>query len=245
MTDEPEAKRAKGMGVRYAYETIRDEILDLTLDPGQLLDETSLAERFGMSRSPVREALIRLAGEELVVTLANRSTIVAPIDVQSFPKYVEALDIAQRMNTRLAAELRTDADLQAIAARQHGFVVAVGSGRHLAMSEANKAFHMAIATAGRNPYLASFYERLLNQGRRMLHLHFRYLEAGNEGHLLTDEHDEMLAAIRDRDVERADTLAHLHTRQFRDNFIDFMTQGYLTDARLLSIGQPSAAPLAV
>ncbi len=233
------------MGVRYAYETIRDEILELTLEPGQLLDETSLAERFGMSRSPVREALIRLAGEEMVVTLANRSTIVAPIDVQTFPKYVEALDIAQRMNTRLAAELRTDADLLAIAARQRGFVAAVGSGRHLAMSEANKAFHMAIATAGRNPYLASFYERLLNQGRRMLHLHFRYLEAGNEGHLLTDEHDAMLAAIHDRDVERADTLAHQHTRQFRDNFVTFMTHGYLTDVRLVAIGQPAAAPLTV
>ena len=78
-----------------------------TLKPGQLLDETSLAERFGLSRSPVREALIRLAGEDLVVILPNRSTIVAPIEIASFPKYVEALDIAQRMNARLAATLRT------------------------------------------------------------------------------------------------------------------------------------------
>lgn len=53
----------------------------------------------------MREALIRLAGDDLVVTLSNRSTVVAPIDLQSFPKYVEALDVAQRMNTRLAAEL--------------------------------------------------------------------------------------------------------------------------------------------
>lgn len=241
MTEEPEAKRAKGMGVRFAYETIREEILDLTLDPGQLLDETTLAERFGMSRSPVREALIRLAGEELVVTLANRSTIVAPIDIQSFPKYVEALDIAQRMNTRLAAELRTEADLKTIAARQKAFVTAVKSGRHLAMSEANKDFHMAIAAAGRNPYLASFYDRLLNQGRRMLHLHFRYLEEGHGGYLLTDEHDDMLAAIRDRDIEKADRLAHLHTRQFRDNFIDFMKQNYLKDTSLVALGSGALA----
>lgn len=226
MSDETEIKRAKGTGARFAYETLRDEILSLDLAPGALLDETSLADRFGMSRSPVREAMIRLAGEELVVMLANRSTIVAPINVTAFPKYVEALDIAQRINTRLAAELRTEADLAAIAKRQRGFEAAVKSGKHLAMSEANKQFHMAIAVAGRNSYLAGFYERLLDQGRRMLHLHFQYLERGNDGYLLTDEHAEMLEAIRARDVTRADALAHAHTRQFRDNFLAFMQENY-------------------
>lgn len=235
MEDETEGRRAKGTGARFAYETIRDEILTLALEPGQLLDETTLAERFGMSRSPVREALIRLAGEELVVTLANRSTIVAPIDLTSFPKYVEALDIAQRMNTRLAAELRSEADLKTIARRQKDFEAAVKSGKHLAMSEANKQFHMAIAAAGRNPFLAGFYERLLDQGRRMLHLHFDYLERGHDGILLTDEHDEMLEAIRARDVERADALAHAHTRQFRDNFIQFMKENY---SRSMPLGTP-------
>lgn len=235
MEDETEGRRAKGTGARFAYETIRDEILTLALEPGQLLDETTLAERFGMSRSPVREALIRLAGEELVVTLANRSTIVAPIDLTSFPKYVEALDIAQRMNTRLAAELRSEADLKTIARRQKDFEAAVKSGKHLAMSEANKQFHMAIAAAGRNPFLAGFYERLLDQGRRMLHLHFDYLERGHDGILLTDEHDEMLEAIRARDVERADALAHAHTRQFRDNFIQFMKENY---SRNMPLGTP-------
>lgn len=237
MSDEAEPKRTKGMGMKYAYETLRDEILALHLEPGAVLDETTLAERFGMSRSPVREALIRLAGDDLVVTLSNRSTVVAPIDVQSFPKYVEALDIAQRMNTRLAAELRNDHDLTTIAARQRDFVAAVQSGDHLVMSEANMKFHMAIAAAGKNPFLAAFYERLLNQGRRMLHLHFAYLEQGHEGVLLTDEHDEMLAAIQNRDVARADALAHAHTRQFRDNFIEFMKQNHLTGTQLSPLGQ--------
>ena len=231
--DSVDGRRARGMGLKLAYETLRDEILSLTLQPGQLLDETTLAERFGMSRSPIREALIRLAGEQLVVMLPNRSTIVTPIDIQSFPKYVEALDIAQRMNTRLAAEFRSEADLKAIAARQKEFESAVRSGRHLAMSEANKRFHMAIAAAGRNPYLASFYERLLDQGRRMLHLHFDYLERTHDGYLLTDEHIEMLEAIRARDVDRADRLAHAHTRQFRDNFFDFMKENHGRDMPMI------------
>ncbi len=236
MAEEAEPKRAKGTGWKFAYESLRDEILSLALEPGGLLDETSLADRFGMSRSPVREALIRLAGEELVVMLPNRSTIVAPIDVTSFPKYVEALDIAQRMTTRLAAELRSEADLKQIARRQRDFEAAVRSGKYLAMSEANKQFHMAIAHAGNNPYFAGFYERLLDQGRRILHLHFDYLERTHEGRLLTDEHVEMLEAIRDRDVDRADRLAHAHTRQFRDSFLAYMQENY-------SVNMPLGAPL--
>jgi len=232
VSEEAETKRAKGTGWKSVYETLRTEILALTLTPGQLLDENSLAERFDMSRSPVREALIRLAGEELVVTLSNRSTIVAPIEVATFPKYVEALDIAQRMNTRLAAQLRTDADLKAIAKRQKEFEAAVKGANHLQMSEANKQFHMAIAAAGKNAYLASFYERLLNQGQRMLHLHFEYLERTHEGYLLTDEHNQMLEAIRAGDADLADELAHAHTRQFQDNFINFMRENYTTDVSL-------------
>lgn len=230
--EDSENRKSRGPGWKDIYTTLRNEILSLALQPGQLLDEMSIAERFDMSRSPVREALIRLAGDELVVTLANRSTIVAPIEVATFPKYVEALDIAQRMNTRLAAALRTDADLKIIARRAKEFEAAVKTGNHLSMSEANKRFHMAVADAGRNPYLASFYEKLLSQGQRMLHLHFEYLERTHEGYLLTDEHNQMLEAIRAKDVERADELAHAHTRQFQNNFIEFMRENYTTDVPL-------------
>lgn len=232
VSDESEARRVRGTGWKNVYDTLRSEIISMVLQPGQLLDEMTLAERFDMSRSPVREALIRLAGDELVVALSNRSTIVAPIEVSSFPKYVEALDIAQRMNTRLAATFRTDADLKLIARRQKEFEAAVRTGVHIKMSEANKQFHLAIAHAGKNQYLASFYERLLNQGQRMLHLHFEYLERTHDGYLLTDEHTFMLEAIRDKDADRADELAHAHTRQFQANFISFLKENYSNDLTL-------------
>ena len=71
MADDTDTRRIRGTGAKLVYETLRDEILSLTLDPGTALDETALAERFGMSRSPVREALIRLAGEDFVVAPAE------------------------------------------------------------------------------------------------------------------------------------------------------------------------------
>jgi DNA-binding GntR family transcriptional regulator len=226
------AKNGKSAGWKGVYGTLQKEILTLKLAPGELLDEMSLSRRFGFSRSPIREALIRLAGDGLVVNLPNRTTIVAPVDIGQFPKYVDALDIAQRMNTRLAAELRTDGDLKTIAEAQKAFVAAVASNDHLAMSGTNKEFHMAIARAGRNSYMAGFYERLLDEGRRILHMHFDYIERTRDGRLLTDEHEEMIDAIRVRDVERADHLAHVHTRQFRDNFLNYLKVDYSSSVDL-------------
>jgi DNA-binding GntR family transcriptional regulator len=65
----------------------------------------------------------------------------------------------------------------------------------------------------------------------MLHMHFDFLER-TSGYLLTDEHDEMIAAIKAKDVDRADALAHAHTRQFRDNFIEFMKENYVGEIAL-------------
>ena len=66
MERELNSRRAKGSSVREVCETLRNDILTLELEPGAPLDETSLAARFNLSRSPIREALIRLAGEGLV-----------------------------------------------------------------------------------------------------------------------------------------------------------------------------------
>jgi hypothetical protein len=232
--------KPRSAGWTGVYEALRHDILSLALAPGELLDEMGLSRRFGFSRSPIREALIRLSGDGLVVNLPNRTTIVAPVDIARFPQYVDALDLAQRINTRLAAELRTDQDIKEIEAAQQGFIAAVNSRDHLAMSEANKQFHMTIARAGRNPYLASFYEKLLDEGRRILHLHFDYIEKTNDGRLLTDEHEEMIRAIRARDVARADRLAHDHSRQFRDRFLDFLRANYTSSIDLSAPPGPSS-----
>ena len=225
------AKPIKSAGWKGVYDALRHEILALKLEPCALLDETTLSKRFGFSRSPIREALIRLAGDGLVVTLQNRTTIVAPVDIAQFPKYVDALDIAQRVNTRLAAELRSEADLEAISEAQQGFISAVAAMDHLAMSETNKQFHMAIARAGKNPHMTAFYEKLLDEGRRILHLHFDYIERTRDARLLTDEHEGMIEAIRNRDIERADKLAHSHSRQLRDNFLEFLRKNYASEIK--------------
>jgi DNA-binding GntR family transcriptional regulator len=221
-----QVRQSRGSGARHVYDVLKREILTLVLSPGKPLDETHLAHRFGMSRSPIREALVRLSADGLVEMLANRSTLVAPIDLAGFPRYVEALDFLQRINARLAARFRTDADIVRMEALVRTFEEACRVFDHLEMSATNRDFHMAIAEAGRNPYLSRSYGRLLDEGRRILHLHFDYLQAAETEGILHSDHYDMIEAVRACDVEEADRLAHKHTRQFHDGFMSFLRARY-------------------
>ncbi len=100
MSEEQERKR--GTGARFVYDTLRDEILNLTLQPGEPIDEISLADRLSMSRTPIREALVRLAGDGLVTLLPNRSTVVSQIDFPNLHHFFDALTLMYRVTTRLA-----------------------------------------------------------------------------------------------------------------------------------------------
>lgn len=222
-------KQAKGGGAKFVYEELRKEILSLELAPGQPLDETSLAHRFEMSRSPIREALVRLSADGLVEMLSNRSTLVAPIDLSNFPRYVEALDFLQRINTRLAAKFRTDLDIENMTKEATAFDEAFQVGNYLQMSATNRDFHMAVASAGKNTYLARSYGQLLDEGRRILHMHFEFIQSSPNDHLLTAEHFTIIDAIQTQNVELADKLAHAHTRQFHDRFMNFMHANYIDD----------------
>ncbi|MDE4306336.1 GntR family transcriptional regulator [Phaeobacter gallaeciensis] len=225
-------KPAKGGGGKHVYDVLKTEILSLDLKPGVPLDETSLAQRFTMSRAPIREALIRLSADGLVEMLSNRSTLVAPVNLADFPRYVEALDLNQRITSRLAAQHRQAADIERMREKAAAFDDACKNGGHLKMSATNKDFHMAVAEAGRNPYFSRSYGMLLDEGRRILHMLFDYIQESAEDELLGSEHHEMIDAIKARDVERADALAHAHTRGFHDRFRRFMGANYITDIEL-------------
>lgn len=211
-------------GGRYIYEELRRQILTLRLRPGVQLDEVSLAEQFGVSRSPIRDALARLVSERLVTILPNRTALVTPFEIEEFPKYIAALDLTQRAVTRLAALNRSAEDLARIEWANAAYVAALGSGDFQQMSELNKAFHLEIARAGRNPYLTSHYERLLGEGQRLLHLHFDFIVSSGSLSGADHDHDEIIAAIAQRQADAAEAVSHRHTLLFRDRFLEFMKQ---------------------
>jgi DNA-binding GntR family transcriptional regulator len=206
------APPARGKGSQTVYESLRRAILELILAPGSLLDEVGLSQQFAMSRTPVREALVRLASEGLVTTLPNRSTIVATIDFVNLPVYFEALTLMYRVTTRDAAVHRQASDLPIIRERAKAYAVAVRARNVLDMIQSNRDFHVAIAEAGYNGYFTALFSRLLDEGRRILRLYYQSFD-DRLPRQYVKEHDAMVTAIEARDAELADSLAAAHAAQ--------------------------------
>ena len=224
-------ERKRGSGVKLVYDLLRDEILDLTLAPGSPIDEVQLAERFAMSRTPIREALVRLAGEGLVVTLPNRSTMVANIDFMNLHTFFDAMTLMYRVTARLAAEHHRPEDLKIIRAHQADFAAAVASQDALAMIATNRELHAAIAEAGRNPYYTSLFCRLLDEGRRILRLYYQSFE-DRLPQPYVDEHEEIIAAIAARDAEAADRLSKQHADQIVRQIQQLFARDHRHDIKL-------------
>ena len=208
-----EPRRVRGSGAQTVYEALKQAIVDLTLEPGSPLDEVTLAERFDMSRTPVREALVRLAAEGLVTQLPNRNTIVAPIDFGQLPVYFEALTLMYRVTTRAAASARSPAHLAVMRAHQAGYASAVEAGDVPGMISHNRDFHVAVAEAGGNPYFTGLFTRLLDEGRRILRLYYYKSFDDHLPRQYVDEHDAIIAAIESRDAPLCDRLAAEHAEQ--------------------------------
>ena len=211
--DPDEPRRVRGSGVQTVYDALRQSIVELQLEPGSPLDEVKLADRFGMSRTPVREALVRLASEGLVLQLPNRNTIVSPIDFAGLPVYFEALTLMYRVTTRTAASGRTRSHLDAMREHQAAYAKAVQDGDVPGMIGHNRDFHVMIAEAGGNPYFTGLFTRLLDEGRRILRLYYYRSFDDHLPHKYVEEHDAIIAAIESGDADLCDRLAAEHADQ--------------------------------
>lgn len=198
---------------------LRDSILRLEMRPGEILDEAELATRLRVSRTPIREAIIELIADRLVVR-EGRKAKVAPLDFDDVPKLYDALLISSRLVHRLAAENRTARDLEAIMAPMLAFEDLIVAGDGVSRSEMNVKFHKAVSAATKNRYISSFYEQALTGTIRIARAcfsganEFGDRDAGSElaPHLAETvaQHRRIYEAIEKRDVEAADQVAIDH-----------------------------------
>ena len=223
--------RVRGQGARTVYETLRQAILELALEPGSPLDEVTLSERFDMSRTPIREALVRLVAEGLAKTLPNRNTVVATIDFAQLPLYFEALSLMYRVTTRSAAVHRQDGDIAKMRQLAAKYATAVEHHDAIGMIQTNVEFHMCIAEAGGNPYFSSLFRRLLDEGRRILRLYYQSFD-DKLPRRYVDEHEEMVVAIAARDAEKADALGAAHAAQIVAQIQSYIARSTVTGIAL-------------
>ena len=223
--------------MQRVYAQVREDIIGLRLPPGADLDEASLEERFGVSRTPVREALIRLASEGLIVLLPNRGARITHIDIGDVPQLFEALELCQRATIRWAATRRTTQNITELREMNQKFLEAARNGDSDRMGEANKEFHMVIGRICGNKYFESLYSSLLAVSLRLARTAFAYAPRSGEAHEgyymeVVRQHEAMIKAVESKDAEEADALARAHTDLFRDRIKRYLNSNLASSVSL-------------
>lgn len=246
---------APAPGRRSVYDLMKADILSLALAPGRDLDEVSLSRRYGVSRTPIREALIRLSEDRLIVFGQNRRAMVTPLILADYPRFVEALALTRRAVSRLAAFRRHDADMLKMRAAQLALVEAARSARvgndkfARYFTPLETALHLAIAEAGHNGYLTRSYEHLLTVGHRMLHLPYGYDARPGEPlksyvRRAVDRHSDLIDAIEAGDAATAETTAQSLTDDLVRRLRSYFEENLAADLVITSPGFDDEAPKA-
>ena len=187
------------------YAELRADVISCRLAPGTEIREAELAARFDLSKSPVRDALMRLEREGLVITLPRQGYRVAPVSL---------IDVLDMFHLRAALERAcmerivlhaSDAQLAALDAFRH-FDASAWDGGFVAF---NRAFHRRIAELGGNARMRDHLIDLIDQMERAVQVSIASIKKGDP-QVLVNEHAEIIDALQARALKRAQRLAEQH-----------------------------------
>ena len=193
-----------------AYVATKDLILSGRLLPGALLSEGDIAAQLELSRTPVREAFLRLEAEELLRLIPKRGAVVVSVPPTEAADVLDVRFALETAAVRRLVERSTDLtelmiDLEALIARQTEFA---GAQQVEAFAEVDELFHRTIVAAAENAIAVRFYASLADRQRRMA-----IGSVGpRPGHLrvLVKEHRGMMKKVRQRDLSGFETALRRH-----------------------------------
>lgn len=190
---------------RDAYQRLIDEVRTGELKPGDRLLETDLALRFGISRTPVREALHRLEADGLITHVPRSGATIRRLDYSEITELYEMRAVLEGTAARLAARAASEIELLEMETLNAEMVAALSD--VAALYELNRQFHRLVLDAARNRYLRrsmnGLQKTLLILGRSTMEGSERAAEA-------IAEHQELVAALRIRDGAAAEAIMRRH-----------------------------------
>ena len=189
-----------------AYHAIRGLIVSLELAPGTVIDERSLIERLEIGRTPVREALRRLAHERLVEVYPRRGMFVTGVDVRELARLSEVRVMLEPEAARLAAERATEADRVELTA----LIEELDAGGSELMG-LDERIHRAVYRAAHNDLLEATLEQYYVLALRIWSI---ALDRAHELEEAVEAHRTLLEAINDGDGERAAETMRAHVQDF-------------------------------
>ncbi|HLU28023.1 MAG TPA: GntR family transcriptional regulator [Glycomyces sp.] len=197
----------------FAYMRLRDMIVSGTLAPGEVINQAVVAPQIGVSTTPLREALRRLEGEGLVRLGAHRDARVAPLTAQEAHDLLEMRRTLDPLAASLAAERRTDEDLEAMRAAAAA-IDALPEEAGVEALAAHRGFHTAVYHASHNVLLIEVLDSLWSKADRYqrLALAERGRRSGGEG----VDHRRLLEHVSSGDADGAAELMRRHVESGMD-----------------------------
>ncbi len=220
-----DAKRNK----THCLEDLRRRVLTEALEPGSYLDETEIAEAYGISRPPLRELLRQLAGEGYVVLHENRGAQVAPMTHKTLRNFFIAAPMIYAAVSRLAAEHATPNQIMRLKDAQLLFRAAIRDGDAEQRALTNERFHSIMGEMADNEYLLPSLRRLLIDHTRigMKFYSPRNADLADQRLIAVDQHDQFIALIEAGDADACADLAVAHWELSRSQIESFVTPGSL------------------
>ena len=197
------------------YRTLRDEIVFLKLPPGAPVREVDVAKRLGVGRTPVREALQRLAMNYLVELLPGRGAFVTPISLPDLVKITEIRVNLEGFAAASAAARATAAERETLRGLREQITRLTEETPSATLIRLDQDVHRAIYDATHNPFLEDCLHRFLNLTLRAWVLVLDTVDGVAE---MVDEHASLIVAVVDGDAEKASALARQHITDFENDF---------------------------
>lgn len=182
------------------FNTLRQAILKGELAPGERLMEIQLAERLGVSRTPIREAIRKLELEGLVLMIPRKGAEVAKISEKGLRDVLEVRRSLEELAIELACQRMSDEEIEELQKAQDDFRSAVESGNVMRIAEADEAYHDVIFKGTGNDRLVQILNNLREQ---MYRYRLEYIKDEDKRQILLVEHDNILNALRQRHMEEA------------------------------------------
>jgi len=186
-----------------AYERIKEAIITLEFPPQSPIVEVQLAERLGISKTPLRAALMQLEREDFVASVPYKGSRVAPISCTQISQLYQLREAIEVFAVRAAIREFSEADLDALEAILRRQEQAVGARDYEAANVLDRQFHRYPVERLKNPYMIEIFGNVLDHRRR-----FRHVLTGSSldpsVFIVSPKHWLRLAAFRARDVEAAE-----------------------------------------
>lgn len=198
------------------FQTLRNAILKGELQPGERLMEIQLAQRLGVSRTPVREAIRKLELEGLAIMIPRRGAIVADITEQDLKDVLEVRAALEELAGQKACKRINEEQIRELEKAAAVFKKSLETDDLLKCVETDMAFHEIIYEATCNKRLQ---QMLLNLREQMYRYRLEYMKDKRTHRLLVEEHETILRAISRRDQEKTGAALRVHIENQKENIL--------------------------